>query len=117
MGDNRIPSCRYSIQSDQSDTRDTRVTVFEKQETRSEAMLSNRGFSRAFYTGLLVLALGGCKQEGPAERAGRQLDEKIDDLTRPKGPAERAGEAIDKAVDDAGKTIEDAGRKTRKTVD
>ena len=65
----------------------------------------------------MVLALAGCKQEGPAERAGKQLDEAVDDLTKPKGPAERAGEKLDKAVDDTGKALEDAGKKARKAVD
>ena len=81
-------------------------------------MMSNmKGFSRALYTGLVVLALAGCKQEGPAERAGKQLDEAVDDLTTPKGPAERAGETIDKAVDDTGKAIDDAGKKARNAVE
>jgi len=81
-------------------------------------MMSNmKGFSRALYTGLVVLALAGCKQEGPAERAGKQIDEAVDDLTQPKGPAERAGEKLDKAVDDAGKALEDAEKKARKAVD
>jgi hypothetical protein len=80
-------------------------------------MLSKKRFTRAFYTGLVVLALAGCKQEGPAERAGKQLDEAVDDLTQPKGPAERAGEKLDKAVDDTGKSLEDAEKKARKAVD
>ena len=77
-------------------------------------MLSNKRFTRALYIGLVALTLGGCKSEGPAERAGKQLDEAVDDLTKSKGPAERAGEKIDKAVDDAGKALEEAGRKARK---
>jgi hypothetical protein len=80
-------------------------------------MLSKNRFTRAFYIGLVVLAFAGCKQEGPAERAGKQLDEAVDDLTQPKGPAERAGETLDKAVDDTGKALEDAGKKARKAVD
>ena len=80
-------------------------------------MSNMKRFSRALYTGLVVLALAGCRQEGPAERAGKQLDEAVDDLTKPKGPAERAGETLDKAVDDTGKALEDAGKKARKAVD
>ena len=74
-------------------------------------------FSRALYTGVVVLTLAGCKPEGPAERAGKQLDEAVDDLTTRKGPAERAGETMDKAVNDTGKAIEDAGKKARKAVE
>jgi hypothetical protein len=80
-------------------------------------MPSNKRFSRALYTGLVVLALGGCKPEGPAERAGRQLDEAADNLTKSKGPAEQAGEKIDKAVDSAGESLENAGRKARKAIE
>ena len=80
-------------------------------------MLSKNRFTRAFYIGLVVLAFAGCKQEGPAERAGKQLDEAVDDLAKPKGPAERAGEKLDKAVDDTGKALEDAGKKARKAVE
>jgi hypothetical protein len=51
----------------------------------------------------LPLVLGACwESEGPAERAGRQLDnaaqELRDRVDPPSGPAERAGRAIDRAV-------------------
>lgn len=59
---------------------------------------------------VLGLALGGvtltsgCRDEGPAERAGKKVDramEKVEDtLDPPRGPAERAGREIDRAVDD-----------------
>ena len=51
----------------------------------------------------VVLALGGCREKGPAEKAGEKLDkagEKISDTLDPKGPAEKLGREIDKAVDD-----------------
>jgi len=79
-------------------------------------MPSKRRFSRALYAGLMVFALGGCRSEGPAERAGRKLDETVDDLTRSKGPVERAGEKIDKAVDSAGEALEETGKKARKSI-
>jgi hypothetical protein len=57
---------------------------------------------------LLVVALsapmGACRKKGPAERAGEEVDEAVEeigDAINPKGPAEKAGRAIDKAVDDA----------------
>jgi len=54
-----------------------------------------------------VLAVGttyctGCREDGPAERAGEKVDdavEKMKDAVDPKGPAERAGEKIDRALD------------------
>jgi predicted small lipoprotein YifL len=43
-----------------------------------------------------LLALAACKQEGPAEKAGRQLDQ--------------AGEKASKGIEQAGKDIRDATR-------
>ena len=46
----------------------------------------------------------GCREKGPAEKAGEQVDRTIDeieDALDPKGPAEKAGEKIDRAIDDA----------------
>jgi len=48
--------------------------------------------------------LGGCREKGPAEKAGEKVDnamEKVEDKLDPKGPVEKAGRKIDKAVDDA----------------
>lgn len=62
---------------------------------------------RRFAAAALALAfagagLGGCqKEEGPAERAGKQLDKAVDS----------AGKQVDKAVDSAGKQVEKAGEK------
>jgi hypothetical protein len=68
--------------------------------------------SRLIGTVLAVgLALGGvtlasgCREKGPAERAGEKVDhamDKVEDtLDPPHGPAERAGRKIDRAIDDA----------------
>ena len=49
----------------------------------------------------LVLALSGCqKQEGPAEKAGKEIDK----------AAETAGEKVDKAGQKLGQEIEKAGQ-------
>ncbi len=50
---------------------------------------------------LLTLGLAACHQEGPAERAGKSLDnasQKITDALNPPGPAQNAGRKIDKAL-------------------
>ena len=58
---------------------------------------------KRFSTTLLILGfvvgLGalGCKEEGPMEKAGRQLDEQL----------ESAGDAIDDTLADAKKALED----------
>ena len=53
--------------------------------------------SAALIMGILVAALSGCqKEEGPAERAGRQVDKAV----------EKAGQQIEKA----GESIQDAAR-------
>jgi hypothetical protein len=51
----------------------------------------------ALVTGMLFVALSGCqKQEGPAERAGKEVDKAV----------EKAGQQIEKA----GESIQDAAK-------
>ncbi len=49
-----------------------------------------------------TLGLAACDNEGPAERAGRNLDrtgERLRDaVDPPSGPSERLGRAVDRAV-------------------
>ena len=56
----------------------------------------------------LSLASVGCKEEGPAEKAGRAIDdaaesvqEGVQELTKDEGTLEKAGEAADEAIDKA----------------
>ena len=50
----------------------------------------------------LLFALSGCqKQEGPAEKAGKEIDK----------AAEQAGEKVDKAGEKLGEKVEKAGEK------
>jgi hypothetical protein len=76
--------------------------------------------SRITVTAGLVAALSfagvaGCHEEGPAEKAGRAIDEAaesaqegVQDLTKDDGPLEQAGEKADDAVDKAKQATEDA---------
>ncbi len=53
---------------------------------------------------LLALGLGACEQQGPAERAGAQVDKAVEEAKEaldPQGPAERAGEKLDDTVERA----------------
>ena len=71
----------------------------------------NKKLSIVLCVGLVVMALGGCEREGPAERAGKEIDEaskKLGDMVEKDGPAERAGEQIDKAIEKAGDELEKA---------
>ncbi|PWC75041.1 MULTISPECIES: hypothetical protein [Azospirillum] len=50
---------------------------------------------------LPLVAVAACHQEGPAERAGKSLDnagQSVKDAIDPPGPAEKAGRAIDRTV-------------------
>jgi predicted small secreted protein len=45
--------------------------------------------------------LASCKEKGPAEKIGEQIDksaEKVKDAVDPKGPVEKEGEKVDKAI-------------------
>ena len=58
----------------------------------------------ALVLGALVAVLSGCqKKEGPAERAGKEMDK----------AAEKAGQQIEKAIGKAGEKIEKAGEKIK----
>jgi hypothetical protein len=46
------------------------------------------------FTMIILLALAGCHQEGPAEKAGRQIDE--------------AGKAASRSIEKAGENVRDA---------
>ena len=53
------------------------------------------------FVALSLAALGGCqKQEGPAERAGRELDQAVQKAGQ---QMEKAGQDIQKAANDAKK--------------
>lgn len=52
--------------------------------------------------GLLLMGLAGCHQEGPAEKAGKSLDNAgqsvSDTLNPPQGPAQAAGRKVDRTL-------------------
>jgi hypothetical protein len=51
---------------------------------------------------MMLLGLAACQQEGPAEKAGKSLDNAgqsiSDTLDPPQGPAQSAGRKIDRAL-------------------
>jgi predicted small lipoprotein YifL len=51
---------------------------------------------KTFLTLIIIAALAGCHQEGPAEKAGRQVDE--------------AGKAAARSIEKAGDSIRDAAK-------
>lgn len=53
------------------------------------------------FLGGAMLVGAGCEPKGPAEQAGENIDNAVDnaaDALNPQGPAEEAGEALDDAV-------------------
>lgn len=63
----------------------------------------------AALAGLLLLE-GGCREEGPAEKAGRKVDEAVEKLKHgDEGTLEKAGRKLDEAVDEVGEAIEELG--------
>ena len=53
------------------------------------------------------LSMTACQKEGPAERAGKAIDQS----------AEKAGEKIESATDKAGEALERAGDKVKEKVE
>jgi hypothetical protein len=54
----------------------------------------------AFAMGILVAGLSGCKKEGPAEQAGKQIDKAVETTGQ---QIEKAGDKIEDAAKDAKK--------------
>jgi hyperosmotically inducible protein len=76
-----------------------------------------------FIAAVSFAGVAGCHEEGPAERAGKALDqaaedaqEGIEDLTDDEGALERAGEATDEALDDAGEAVDNAYDKAKEAT-
>ncbi|MFP5505576.1 MAG: hypothetical protein ACLGH6_05215 [Gammaproteobacteria bacterium] len=64
-----------------------------------------------------LLILNGCDRQGPAEEAGAQIDEAVQDMkdaVDPPGPAQEAGRAIDDAREDLGEKVEQIGEDMQK---
>ncbi len=58
----------------------------------------------------VFFALPGCQKEGPLEKAGKEVDQAVENFGQPKaGPAEQVGQAVDDAAEKTGQQIEKAG--------
>jgi hypothetical protein len=67
-----------------------------------------------------ALALGAvaCKEEGPAEKAGRKMDEAVEKLRHGgEGSVEKAGRKLDETFDDAGDEIEELREKAADAIE
>jgi hypothetical protein len=67
-----------------------------------------------------ALALGAlaCKEEGPAERAGRKMDEAIEKLRHgDEGAVEKAGRKMDEAVEEARGEIDELREKAADAIE
>ena len=63
--------------------------------------LSLRKFALVACTLLVSVALVGCEEKGPAEKAGQGLDNVGKDIKNgldPRGPAQKAGDKIDETI-------------------
>jgi hypothetical protein len=78
-----------------------------------EMMKLGKPLSAALVMSALLFALPGCqKQEGPLEKAGKEIDQAVENMGQQKaGPVEQAGQAVDNAVEKTGEQIEKAGDK------
>jgi predicted small lipoprotein YifL len=59
-----------------------------------------------FFICMIIVSLTACKKEGPAERAGKKIDETV----------EKTGEKIKESTEKAGDKIEEAGDKVKEST-
>jgi hypothetical protein len=60
---------------------------------------------KLFPIAVLLVMLGGCEKQGPAEQAGENLDEAVDEMQE---KAEDAGDKAKEKMEQAGDEIEEA---------
>lgn len=73
-----------------------------------------RAAGAALIAVVLTFGSAGCREEGPAEKAGKKVDEMVDRLRHgDEGDLEKAGrklgEAVDDVVQETGEALEDLG--------
>jgi len=59
-----------------------------------------------FFSCMIIVSFAACKKEGPAERAGKKIDETV----------EKAREKIKESAEKAGNKIEEAGEKVKEAT-
>jgi hypothetical protein len=59
-----------------------------------------------FFSCMIIISFTACKKEGPAERAGKKIDETV----------EKAGDKIKESAEKAGDKIEKAGDKMKEST-
>jgi hypothetical protein len=66
----------------------------------------------------LALSVLACGSEGPAEQAGREIDEAVEDVREAgEETLDDAGDALDEAADEVSDAADEARKKARETVD
>lgn len=68
--------------------------------------MKNARTSLAIALPFSLALLSGCSEPGPAEQAGKEIDEAVEEVREridPAGPAEQAGREIDEAVEEVTK--------------
>lgn len=74
-------------------------------------------YSKIFLALLLALSVGllaGCEDQGPAEEAGENVDEAVEEAG---DMMEEAGENVEDTVEDAGDEMEEAAEEAEDEVD
>ena len=59
-----------------------------------------------FFSCMIIVSFTACKKEGPAERAGKKIDETV----------EKAGEKTKESVEKAGDKIKEVGEKVKESI-
>ena len=65
----------------------------------------------------LALGVAGCREEGPAEKAGRKVDDAVDRLRYgDEGALEKAGREFDEKLEEAVEAVEDSVKEAREAI-
>lgn len=71
----------------------------------------------------LGLVIAGCQPEGPAEKAGKEIDQTVEQVKealpglQPEGPMERAGKHLDEATEQIGEQAASIGNEIKEKTE
>jgi hypothetical protein len=68
-------------------------------------------FLAVLFVGMLTMMTVACEREGPAEKAGEQVDKTMEKAGE---QMEESGEKVDKTLEQTGKQMEESGEQLQK---
>lgn len=109
--------------ADVPDALNRAVQRYQYQYLKGNDMNTTHTFSVLGAVLALGLLLAGCQPEGPAEKAGKEIDQTMEQIkevlpgVQPEGPMERAGKHLDEATEQVGEQAASLGNEIKEKTE